>query len=98
MQKQKQMEESFQVAHRDFIGKLDKSIDLLEKDIKEASEMKQICTDEWCQATESVLDDLAKMVYSISEPRWITNDDSKKISSLRHRIHDLYAEYKSARH
>lgn len=97
MQRQKQMQESFLMAHREFITSLDKSLDMLDHDIDEAAEMSQICTDEWCHATEGVLDELAKVIYSISEPRWSSKEDSKKISSQRHRIHDLYAKYKSIR-
>ena len=98
MKKQKEMQESFLVAHREFVANLDKSLDLLENDIGEAAEMAQICTDEWCVATEGVVDELAKVIYSISEPRWVTKEDSKKISNQRHRIHDLYAKYKSIKH
>lgn len=97
MQRQVQMEEAMILAHREFMSNLEKSIDLLEHDIDEAAEMTQICTDEWCLSTEGVVDELAKVIYSISEPRWLTDEDSKKISHLRHRTHDLYAKYKSVR-
>lgn len=97
MQQQKKMEESFLRAHREFVSNLSYSLELLEKDIREAAEMEQICTDEWCLATESVLDDLAKMIYSISEPRWLTQEDSKKIKELRKRVHDMYAQYKKVK-
>jgi hypothetical protein len=96
MERQKKMEESFLRAHRDFIANLTASLDLLAKDINEAREMQGICTDEWCQATESYLDELAKLVYSISEPRWLSDKDSDRIRQLRKRIHDLYAQYKGA--
>ncbi len=96
MEQQKKMEESFLKTHRDFITNLTASIDVLSKDISEAKEMQRVCTDEWCQATESYLDELAKMVYSISEPRWLTAKDSERIRELRTRIHDLYLRYKGA--
>ena len=94
MEQQKKMEASFARMHSDFINNLSSSLDVLDKDIGEAKEMHSICTDEWCQATESYLDELAKMVYSISEPRWQSDEDSAKIRQLRERIHDLYAQYK----
>lgn len=94
MELQKKMEQSFLSAHRDFITSLNASIDLIAKDIDEAKEMQKICTDEWCMATEGYLDELGKVVYSISEPRWVSTEDSKKIRELRKRIHDLYANYK----
>jgi len=95
MKRQNEMMESFMRAHRDFMTNLGDSTNLLEKDITEAAEMGKICTDEWCLATEHTLDELANMIFSISEPRWATNEDSQKIKKLRHRVHDLYAKYKS---
>jgi len=95
MKRQMEMEETMLLAHRVFMENLEKSLNFLAQDIKEAGEMVHICTDEWCLATENMLDDLAKMIFAISEPRWLSLEDSKKISALRHRIHDLYAGYKS---
>ena len=98
MQRQIQMEESMALAHHEFMMSLEKSLDLLEQDIQEADEMTQICTDEWCQSVEGVTDELAKLIYSISEPRWVSNEDSHKIRNLRERIHDIYGHYKSIKH
>ena len=98
MQKQTAMVESFLMAHREFMTNLEKSLELLDKDIDEAARMKSECTDEWCTATESVIDELAKSVYSISEPRWASNEDSKHINALRHKVHDLYAKYRTIKH
>lgn len=96
MKQQREMEESFLRAHREFITNLTASLELLDKDIVETKEMQRICTDEWCQATESNLDEVAKLIFSISEPRWLTDEDSKRIRMLRERIHDLYSKYKGA--
>ena len=95
MKRQVEMEETMLRAHREFLANLEKSLNLVAQDIEEAGEMTHICTDEWCLATEGVLDELAKVIYAISEPRWLSKEDSKKISDLRHRIHDLYGRYKA---
>lgn len=95
MKRQNEMVESFLIAHREFTEHLERSIVLLEADIDEAAEMEEICTDEWCLATEHNLDELARLIYSISEPRWMSNEDSKRISHLRHRVHDLYAQFRA---
>lgn len=97
MEQQKKMEEAFLRTHREFVENLNSALETLQKDIREAGEMAQKCTDEWCKATESYLDDLAKMIYSISEPRWISNEDSEKIRCLREWIHELYAQYKQVK-
>lgn len=95
MKRQNEMVESFLTGHREFMKHLERSTSLLEQDIVETAEMGRICTDEWCLATEHNLDELANMIYSISEPRWVTGSDSEKIKGLRHQVHDLYAKYKS---
>jgi hypothetical protein len=97
MKRQVEMQETMLRAHREFMDHLEKSLNLLAQDIEEAKEMTHICTDEWCLATENVLDELAKVIFAISEPRWLSTEDSKKISNLRHRIHDLYASYKTVK-
>ena len=51
--------------------------------------MEQVYTDKWCQTMESVLVDLAEVISSINEPRWMTKEDSLKIQSLREQIHYL---------
>lgn len=77
-----------------FIQSLEKSLRLLDADIKEAKEMAGKCTDEWCAATEHVIDDLSNALFSISEPRWSDAAISRKIKELKHRVHDLYADYR----
>ena len=80
---------------RQFIDRMKESLDILEKEIDEASEMRSICTSEWCEATEHVIDEISNSLFSISEPRWVSEDDSKKVRQLKRRLHDLYAKYKS---
>lgn len=94
MKRQNEMMESFMTGHRQFMKNLEHSAHLLERDIAEAEEMGLICTDEWCLATEHALDDLANMLFSISEPRWAAPEDTKKIKVLRHKVHDMYSKYK----
>jgi hypothetical protein len=92
---QNNIQDSLVGTWREFIQNMEKSLDILDKGIDEAAEMRQICTDEWCEATEHVIDELSNSIFSISEPRWASKEDSKKIRALRRRVHDLYAKYKS---
>lgn len=80
---------------RVFVSNLEKSLELLEKGINEASEMTEICTSEWCTATEHVIDELSNSLFSISEPSGASKEDSDKIKALKKRLHDLYAKYKA---
>ncbi len=80
---------------KEFISSMEKSLDTLEKGLAEAEEMSNICTGEWCEATEHVIDELSNSLFSISEPSWSSDEDSKKIKILKRKVHDLYAKYKT---
>jgi hypothetical protein len=88
---QKEVVEGWRV----FVNNLEKGLNILEEDIDEAAKMADECTAEWCQATEHVIDELSNSLFSISEPSWSSDEDSKKIKKLRRRLHDLYAKYKA---
>lgn len=77
-----------------YLSSLEDSLKELEKDIDEAANMTGVCTDEWCEAIEHVIDDLNNSLFAISEPRWATEEDSRKIKKLKKRVYDLYAKYK----
>lgn len=87
---QEQMLESWRI----YVKNMEASLNNLEAGLKEADEMREVCTSEWCEATEHVIDDISNSLFSISEPRGSSEKDSKKIRELRRRLHDLYAEYK----
>jgi hypothetical protein len=76
------IEESFEKetleAWRTYTAALERSLEMLEQDINEASEMSDACTGECCAATEHVIDELGYALFSISEPRWADESDSKK--------------------
>jgi hypothetical protein len=82
---------------RELVSSIERSVVLLEQGLDEAAEMRDICTDEWCVATEHVLDDLSNALFSISEPRWASDEDSRKIKDLKGRVHELYSKYKAVR-
>jgi hypothetical protein len=84
-----------QFVWRTFIRNIKESINSLEKGLDEAAGMREVCTSEWCEATEHVIDELSNSLFSISKPRWASDEDSKKIKQLKKRQHDLYAKYKA---
>ena len=81
---------------RGFVTNLEKSLYLLEKEIDFTSKMVNACTVEWCEVTEQTLDEISNALFSISEPRWISDEDSKKLKALKRKVHDVYARYKGA--
>lgn len=93
---QMKVQEGVLESWRQHLSSMENSLDLLEKGIDEAVEMRNICTDEWCVATEHVMDDLSNALFSISEPSWAPEEDSRRLKALKRRVHDLYAKYKTA--
>ena len=93
---QMQVQSNVLQSWQQLVKSMEESLDLLEKGIDEAQEMRHVCTDEWCVATEHVLDELSNSLFSISEPRWASEEDGKKLRALKRRVHDLYAKYKAA--
>ncbi len=89
-----EMQTEFVEAWRTFVTSMERGLEMLEKDLDEAAEMASICTNEWCEATEHVIDEIGNALFSISEPRWSTPEDSEKIKALKRRLHDLYANYR----
>jgi len=79
-----------------FVENLGKSLELLEKEIDFTSKMVNACTMEWCEASERAIDDISNSLFSISEPSWLSAEDSKKIKALKRRVHEVYAKYKVA--
>ena len=78
-----------------FVDNLEKTIELLEKEIEFTSKMVNACSLEWCLATEHAFDEISNSLFSISEPSWVSDEDSKKLKALKRKVHDLYAMYKS---
>ena len=81
-------------AWETYLTALENSIDKLENDIEDAKNAAGVCTNEWCEAIEHVIDDFNNALYSISEPRWSDADYSKRIKTLKRRIYDIYVNYK----
>jgi len=80
---------------REQIKNLEESLEILERGIDEVVNMADVCTPEWCVATEHVMDELTNRISSISEPYWSSDEDSNKLKALKKRRHDAYGKYKA---
>ncbi len=94
-QPQSEVYDSFEQSWKVYIVGMEDALKKLEMDINEAADMSEKCTSEWCTATEHVIDDLSNSLFSIHEPRFTDDEDSKKIKNMKRKVHDLYAKYKS---
>jgi hypothetical protein len=89
------VKQSLDESWKAYLYGLERSLKLIEEGIDEGEEMTHICTDEWCEATEHYLDYIAHGLFTIHEPEYASDEDSKKIKDLKKRLHDIYARYKS---
>ncbi|HMB31966.1 MAG TPA: hypothetical protein VKN82_09095 [Desulfohalobiaceae bacterium] len=94
-QPQSDIHDSITTNWREYLQGLEEALVKTEKDIDEASSMSEQCTSEWCTATEHVIDELSNSLFSIHEPKFASDEDTKKLKTLKKRVHDLYAKYKS---
>ncbi len=96
MKRQKEMVDSFLSGHNNFIMNLNQSLDIIEKDIDEMTKLKTLHTSKWNVPAAYCLDEVAKDIYSISEPRWGSKKGTGALRETRRRVHDLYAKYRGA--
>jgi len=90
------IQESIVKSWREYVGQMESALNTLDEQIEEASQMSSTCTSEWCEATEHVIDEISNSLFSISEPRGTSQEDSRRIKDMKKKVYDLYAKYKSA--
>ncbi|MFP4316018.1 MAG: hypothetical protein ACOC24_04860 [Desulfovibrionales bacterium] len=87
--------QSLDESWKTYLNGLEESLKYLENGIDEGREMQEICTDEWCEATEHYLDYIAHGLFTIHEPNFASEEDSRRIKDMKKKLHDLYAKYRS---
>jgi len=90
------IQESIINSWREYVGQMETALNTLDEEIEEASQMSSTCTSEWCEATEHVIDEISNSLFSISEPRGTSEEDSRRLKDMKKKVYDLYAKYKSA--
>jgi len=66
------------------------SLEEMDRDLKEVSDFLCGCNDEWCLSAEHVADELEKELFSVCEPRWSSEGQSRQLKNLRCRLHRFY--------
>lgn len=75
-----------------FTESLHGSLVRLEEIIDDVAEVSAVCTDEWCEAANCMLDEATVAAFAISEPHWASEEDSRKLKELKKRLHDLHVD------
>jgi hypothetical protein len=85
-------------AWNEYLDNYFQSLKRLERQVDDAYDLREICTDEWCEVNECMLDEITNAVFAIHEPHWLSNEDSRKLKDLKKKIHDLHAQKKGSAH
>jgi hypothetical protein len=88
------VKETLDDAWRTYLDNLDKALGVIEQQVREAKEVRDICTDEWCEATEHAIEELNDQVTHIHEPWFTTKEDSQRIKAMKKRLREIFYEYK----
>lgn len=75
---------------RYFGGAMERSLNELDRNLNEVGEFACGCTDEWCLSAEHIADILENELFSVCEPRWGSEEQSRQIKNLRCRLHRFY--------
>ena len=82
----------------DFSDSFENSLRRLEEMADDVSDLRQVCRDEWCEATECLLGEATVAAFAISEPHRVSDEDSKRLRDVKKRIHDLHLGQKPLGH
>jgi hypothetical protein len=85
------------LLHTDRLGSLryfgnamEGSCESLERELEEVNSLRCACGGEWQLSAEHTADMLENDLYSISEPRWGSEEESRWLKNLRCRLHRFY--------
>lgn len=73
-----------------FADSFHESVERLEEIVDDITEMRGMCTDEWCDANECMLGEATVAAFALSEPHWASSSDSKKLKDVKKRLHHLH--------
>ncbi len=90
-----ELQEKLVGAQKGFVQQIEEAIERLEEEIKEASSVEHGGHPEWVRSIGGYIDELHRVVFSIAEPRYGSEEDHKKIANIRKKLKDLYADFKN---
>ena len=79
-----------------FSDSYEESLNRLEEIVNDVDDLRRVCSDEWCEATECLLGEATIAAFAISEAHWASEEDSKRLRNLKKTIHDLHRGQKPA--
>jgi len=80
---------------RIFLHGMERSMDMLEQDIRQSASAREDCTAAWREEIEHVVEELSSHLFAINEPRLCSDSDSRNLRALRRRLRELVARYQT---
>lgn len=89
-----ELQEKLVGAQKEFVDQIEEAVSRLEAEIKEASDVEQAGHAEWERSIGGYIDELCRVIFSMAEPRYGSEEAHKKIAALRKRLKDLYVDFR----
>ncbi|HHD63433.1 MAG TPA: hypothetical protein ENK96_03495 [Desulfobulbaceae bacterium] len=90
-----EMQELLVGGQKSYVENIEKAIQLIKEEIKEAVSVEKANHPEWQHSIGGYIDELHRVVFALAEPRYGTDEDHRKIVELRNQVKDLYAYMKN---
>jgi hypothetical protein len=92
----KRIESDTMASWSAYISTLEQALLQMEKSIENSISVPSVCTNEWCESVEEVIDELTDAIYSLNVPRWADKEQISRVNFLKKRARDIYAKYTRA--
>ncbi len=90
-----ELQEKLVGAQKDFLEQIEKAMERLKAEIKEAREVEKSSHPEWERSIAGYIDELHRVIFSLAEPRYGSEKVHKKIAKLRKELKDIYADFRN---
>ena len=89
----KRIESDTMASWAAYLSTLEQALHQMEKSIENSISVPSVCTNEWCESVEEVIDELTDAIYSLNVPRWADKEQIERVKTLKKKARDIYAKY-----
>lgn len=92
----KRIESDMMASWAAYVSTLEQALLQMEKSIENSMSVPSVCTNEWCDSVEEVMDELTGAINSLSVPRWADQVQVERVKILMRKARDVFATYRRA--
>ena len=89
----KRIEKDTMASWAAYLSTLEQALRQMEKSIDNSISTPSVCTNEWCESVEEVIDELTDAIYALNVPRWADKEQTKRVKALKKKAREVYAKY-----